>query len=59
MLFKRSCLRSKENGQKAKIVRSLERMVDSMLKSSWGSPLHLIIITDQESRAQVLQRELV
>ncbi len=30
-------------------------MVVSMLKSSWGSPLHLIIITDQESRAQVLE----
>ncbi len=38
--------------------KGLEGMVDSMLKSSWGSPLHLIIITDQESRAQVLEREV-
>ncbi len=38
--------------------KGLEGVVNSMLKSSWGSPLHLIIITDQESRAQVLEREV-
>jgi len=50
--------KKKKNGEKAGIVKSLETIVDSMLKSSRGSPLHLIIITDQKSRNQVLKRRL-
>ena len=35
------------------MVVSLARLVDSILKHSSGSPLHLVFITDQESKDQV------
>jgi hypothetical protein len=41
---------SKEN----KMVRSLGRLLDSLLKYSMGSPIHLILITDQQSKDKVM-----
>ena len=43
-----------EEGEKGnKMVVSLARLVDSILKHSRGSPLHIVFITDQESKDQV------
>ncbi len=52
------CRQQTGNGETAKIVRSLERLLDSIFKHSTGSPLHLIVITDQESRQQVIVVEV-
>jgi hypothetical protein len=52
------CRQQTENGEVTKIVRSLERLLDSIFKHSTGSPLHLIVITDQESRQQVIVVEV-
>jgi hypothetical protein len=41
---------SKEN----KMVRSLGSLLDSLLKYSMGSPIHLILITDQQSKDKVM-----
>ena len=45
--------RGEEGGEGNKMVVSLARLVDTILKHSRGSPLHIVFITDMESKDQV------
>jgi hypothetical protein len=45
--------KEKSPGEVPSLLRMLSKMVLSVLKHSLGSPLHLIFITDSDSRLEV------